>query len=270
MLVEGLRFFITGGSAGIGAGTARVVAREGGTVTICDVNDKPGEALAEELRASGAEALYVHCDVTDGQQVQSAMAASAETFGGIDVLHNNAGIHDSRLHEDPSLDNLTVEDFRKVMEVNLVAPWVCSKTALPYLRESSNASIINAGSVASFVGYATNLCYGATKGGIALLTKNLALHLAPDKIRANCYCPGAIKTEGAMIYAERVGMETFIRTQTAAHLIPRLGKTEDIGNLVCFLASEKASFINGVTYLIDGGALAWRGTIDQLGMEPEL
>ena len=155
-----------------------------------------------------------------------------------------------------------------MLEVDLIAPWACSKAALPYLRASENASIINAGSIASFVGYATNLCYGPAKGGIAMLTKNLALHLAPDRIRANCYCPGAFETEGAMIYAEGVGMETFIRTQTAAHLVPRLGKPHEIGNLVCFLASDKAAFINGVTFLIDGGALAWRGTIDQLGMEP--
>lgn len=268
MMVKDLKFFITGGSMGLGAGTARVVAEEGGIVTIADVKDDAGHALADEINAAGGRAIFVHCDVTDEAQVIAAMARSAEFWGGIDVLHNNAGIHDSRLHDDPSLDNLTVADFRKVLEVDLVAPWVCSKAALPYLRQSHNASIINAGSVASHVGYATNLCYGAAKGGIAMLTKNLALHLAPDRIRANCYCPGAFETEGAMIYAERVGMEAFIQTQTAAHLIPRLGKPEEIGYLVCFLASEKAAFINGVTYLIDGGSLAWRGTIDQLGMEP--
>jgi NAD(P)-dependent dehydrogenase (short-subunit alcohol dehydrogenase family) len=270
MMVKGLKFFITGGSAGLGAGTARVVAEEGGIVTIVDVDDAGGEALAAEIRAAGGDALYLHCDVTDEAQVIEAMRLSAEKWGGIDVLHNNAGIHDTRLMEDPSLDNLTADHFRQVLEIDLIAPWVCSKAALPYLRKSDNASIINAGSIASFVGYATNLCYGAAKGGIAMLTKNLALHLAPDRIRANCYCPGAFETEGAMIYAEGVGRETFIRTQTAAHLIPRLGKPEEIGQLVCFLASERARFINGVTWLIDGGALAWRGTIDQLGMEPML
>lgn len=270
MTVNGLRFFITGGAAGLGAGTARVVAREGGVVTICDVNDEPGRRLVEEINAAGGTALYVHCDVTQEREVIDAMRISAETQGSIDVLHNNAGIHDTRLHPEPTLDNLTADHFRRVLEVDLVAPWVCAKAALPYLRKSPNASIINAGSVASFAGYATNLCYGAAKGGIAMLTKNLALALAPDRIRVNCYCPGAFETEGAMIYAERVGKETFVKTQTAAHLVPRLGKPEEIGHLVCFLASEKAAFINGVTYLIDGGALAWRGTIDQLGMEPIL
>jgi NAD(P)-dependent dehydrogenase (short-subunit alcohol dehydrogenase family) len=268
MMVQGLKFFITGGAAGLGAGTARVAAKEGGIVTICDVDDSRGQRLANEITDFGGTALYLHCDVTDERQVVAAMKRSADTHGGIDVLHNNAGIHDTRLHAEPTLDNLTADHFRRILEVDLVAPWVCAKAALPYLRSSRNASIINAGSVASFVRYATNLCYGAAKGGIALLTKNLALALAPDRIRANCYCPGAFETEGAMIYAERVGKETFVRTQTAAHLIPRLGKPEEIGYLVCFLASEKAAFINGVCYLIDGGSLAWRGTIDQLGMEP--
>lgn len=269
MLVEGLKFFITGGASGIGAGTARVVAREGGIATICDVNDELGHEVVKSITAEGGKASYLHCDITDGDQVIDAMAKSAATYGGIDVLHNNAGVHDARLFPDPSLDALTANDFRVVLEVNLVAPWVCSKVALPYLRSSTNASIINSGSVASIVGYALGICYGASKGGIDMLTKNLAIHLAPDRIRVNCYCPGSVRTPLAETYIEQVGLETFIRTNTATNLVPRIGLPEDIGNLVCFLASEKASYINGVTYLIDGGALAWRGTLDQIGMEPD-
>lgn len=269
MLVRDLRFFITGGASGIGAGTAKVVARQGGIPTICDVNDELGEQVVADIKSEGYQALYLHCDITDGDQVAKAMAKSAKVFDGIDVLHNNAGVHDARLFPDPSLDALTADDFRKVLEVNLVAPWVSSKLALPYLRQSSNASIINSGSVASIVGYALGICYGASKGGIDLLTKNLAIALAPDRIRVNCYCPGAVRTPLAETYIEQVGLEAFVRSNTATNLVPRMGEPEDIGNLVCFLASEMSSYINGVTYVIDGGALAWRGTIDQIGMEPE-
>ena len=269
MSVENLRFFITGAAAGIGAGVARVVAREGGIVTITDVADEAGEKMAQEIRSAGGQALYLHCDVADHEQVARAITTSAETFGGLDVLHNNAGVHDTRLHVAPTLENLTADDFRRILEVNLIAPWVCTKAALPYLRASDNASVINTGSVATKVAYANGVCYGASKGGIASMTKHLALELAPDRIRVNCFCPGTIRTEAAMVYADQIGREAFVRTLASANLVPRIGEPEDIGHLVCFLASKKASFINGAVYLIDAGALAWRGTIDQLGMEPE-
>jgi NAD(P)-dependent dehydrogenase (short-subunit alcohol dehydrogenase family) len=269
VLVSGLRFFITGGASGIGAGTAKVVARHGGIPTICDVDDGLGGQVVDQIKADGGQALYLHCDITDGDEIAGAMAKSAEAFGGIDVLHNNAGVHDARLFPDSSLDALTADDFRKVLEVNLVGPWVCSKIALPYLRRSANASIINSGSVASIVGYPLGICYGASKGGIDLLTKNLAVALAPDRIRVNCYCPGAVRTPLAETYIEQIGLDAFVRMNTATNLVPRMGVPEDVGNLVCFLASDMSSYINGVTYVIDGGALAWRGTLDQIGMEPE-
>jgi NAD(P)-dependent dehydrogenase (short-subunit alcohol dehydrogenase family) len=102
-----------------------------------------------------------------------------------------------------------------------------------------------------------------------MLTKQLAVELAPDRIRVNCYCPGVIRTDAAMKYVEQIGEEAFMRTNTAANLVPRIGEPEDIGNLVCFLASERATFINGAIYLIDAGALAWRGTLDVLNMKPD-
>lgn len=269
MIVEGLRFFITGAAAGIGAGCARVAAREGAAVTIADMATEAGEALAAQIRSDGGQALFVPCDVADHEQLQQAITRSADTFGGLDVLVNNAGIFDNRVHPQPSIETMDASHFRRMLEVNLISHWVAAKYALPHLRRSRNASIINAGSVAAHVAYPGGTIYGATKGGVAQLTKHLAVELAPDRIRVNCYCPGVIRTEAAMLYVEQIGEEAFMRTNTAANLIPRIGDPEDIGNLVTFLASDRASFINGVVYLCDAGALAWRGTLDLIGMEPD-
>ncbi|WP_157220759.1 SDR family NAD(P)-dependent oxidoreductase [Flavisphingomonas formosensis] len=268
MLADGLRYFITGAGTGIGSGIARVAAREGAAVTIADLADEAGEALAEEIREQGGKALFVHCDVADYDQLKHCIDRSATEFGGLDVLVNNAGIFDNRVHPTPSLETMDPSHFRRMVEVNLIAQWMGAKFALPYLRASKNASIINAGSVAIFVAYPGGTIYGATKGGVAGLTKHLAVELAPDRIRVNCYCPGVTRTEAAALYIEQIGEEAFMRTNTAANLIPRIGEPEDLGNIVAFLASDRATFITGAIYLCDGGAMAWRGTMDLLGMQP--
>jgi NAD(P)-dependent dehydrogenase (short-subunit alcohol dehydrogenase family) len=151
MLVKGLRFFITGAATGIGSGCARVAAREGAAVTITDIADEAGEKLADEIRRTGGQALYTHCEVTDYDQLQRAIDASVAAFGGLDVLHNNAGIFDNRVHPTPSLETMDASHFRRILEVNLISQWMAAKFALPHLRKSSNASIINAGSVATHV-----------------------------------------------------------------------------------------------------------------------
>ena len=135
MGVSGLRFVITGSAVGIGAGTARLAASRGARVVVSDMNDVQGEALVKEIRAAGGEAIYRHCDVTDEVQVSGLMKTAAEAFGGIDILHNNAGIHESMLSTDLSLESMSRETFEKVMGVNVTGVWLCSKYALPYLRE---------------------------------------------------------------------------------------------------------------------------------------
>ena len=179
MSVQGLRFVITGGAVGIGAGTARLAASRGARVMISDLNDAAGEALAAEINDAGGEAVYRHCNVTDEVQVKALMAAANDAFGGIDVLHNNAGIHESMITEDLTLDTMSRETFEKVVGVNLTGVWLCAKYALPYLRDSENASIINAGSTSSLSGYPQCQAYGASKGAVMQLTKMLAVDLAP-------------------------------------------------------------------------------------------
>jgi NAD(P)-dependent dehydrogenase (short-subunit alcohol dehydrogenase family) len=268
MSVSGLNFVITGASNGIGAGTARLAAQRGARVVVSDVSDDPGEQLVAEINAAGGQAVYQHCDVTDEEQVQELMRFAAETYGGIDVLHNNAGVHESMLGSDLSLQDMTRATFERVLSINLLGPWLCSKYALPYLIESEHASIINAGSTSSFAGYPQCLAYGASKGGVVQLTKCLAVDLAVHKIRVNCYCPGSIHTQMVDDFlAAAPDPQAMLGTMTLSHLIPRMGQSGDVAELVCFLAGEESSFVNGVAWLIDGGSLAWRGTIDILGME---
>ncbi|MBM3676297.1 MAG: SDR family oxidoreductase [Actinobacteria bacterium] len=267
MGVEGLRFVITGAAAGIGAATARLAASRGASVMLSDLDDTKGEAVAAEIRATGGAAAFTHCDVTDEAQVAALMRATAETFGGIDVLHNNAGIHETAVSGDVDLESMSLATFRKVLEVNAVGPWLCAKHALPWLKESANASIVNAASTGSWVGYPNNVAYGTSKGGIHLQTKNLAVDLARYGIRVNCYSPTAIATEMTTQFVEsQPDPAAFEKALVSTSLIPRLGKPVEVAELVCFLAGPESAFVNGACIVIDGGSLAWRGTVDQLGL----
>lgn len=268
MGVEGLRFVITGGSVGIGAGTAKLAAARGARVVVSDMNDEPGELLVKEICAAGGQAVYQHCDVTDEGQVKALMDAAAAAYDGIDILHNNAGIHESMVATELSLETMSRDTFEKVMGVNVTGAWLCSKYALPYLRESECASIINAGSTSSLSGYPQCQAYGASKGAVMQLSKMLAVDLAPDGIRVNCYCPGSIHTQIVDNYlAAAPDPKAMLNTMTMTHLVPRMGKPVDVAELVCFLASPESAFVNGAVWTVDGGSLAWRGTLDVLGME---
>ena len=269
MGVEGLRFVITGAATGIGESTARVAAAKGASVMLADITDEVGEGVAASIRASGGKAAYAHCDVTSPSDVEALMQAGAEELGGIDVLHNNAGIHETGI-ADPSmcdLENMTIETFRKVLEVNAVGPWLCSKYALPYLKESDLPSIINAASVGSVSAYPLCIAYGTSKGGIRLQTQNLAVDLAKHGIRVNCYGPTAIATSMVTEFVKQADDPVaFEKSMTGKGLIPRLGLPEEVAELVCFLASPEAGFINGTYIPIDGGQLAWHGHIDELDL----
>tara|TARA_R110002072_G_scaffold136562_1_gene279050 strand:+ start:637 stop:1452 length:816 start_codon:yes stop_codon:yes gene_type:complete len=267
MQISGMNFVITGAGAGIGAGTAQVAAGHGARVMVSDTNDANGEAVVAAIRAAGGVAFYQHCDVSDEDQVQALMQAAAEQLGGIDVLHNNAGIHESMLGDGLTLDSMSRSTFDKVLAVNVLGPWQCSKYALPWLRKSTQASIINAGSTSSLTGYPNCVAYGSSKGAVMQMTKMLAVDLAADGIRVNCYCPGSIHTKMVDDFlAAAPDPAAMLNTMTLTHLIPRMGKPQDVAELVCFLASPAASFINGAVWVIDGGSLAWRGTLDILGM----
>jgi NAD(P)-dependent dehydrogenase (short-subunit alcohol dehydrogenase family) len=251
---------ITGAGGGIGRATAIEMATQGARVVVSDVNDERGRETTAEVTAAGGEALFVRCDIRAEDQVVQLMTSAAEHFGGIDVLHNNAGVHETDFTEHTTVDSLPTDIWNLVYEVNLRGTWFCTKYAAPYLRESTRGpAIVNAGSVCSSTGYPNAPVYCTTKGAIVQLTRVTAIDLAP--VRANCYLPGSIDTDMVRKYIDAAEDKLAIeRVITGSHLIRRLGRPDEIAKLVCFLASDDASFITGAAYDIDGGALAWRGS----------
>jgi NAD(P)-dependent dehydrogenase (short-subunit alcohol dehydrogenase family) len=274
MPLKDVTFVITGSARGIGAATAAMAASRGANVVVSDVVDDIGKATVARIVADGGRAIYAHCDVTSQSDVDALMAAAVAAFGGIDVLHNNAGIHETMISKDFTFESMSVETFDRVMNVNVRGAFICTKAALPYLKQSKHSpSVINAGSTASWVGYPYGLAYGTSKGAISLFTKNLAVALAPFGIRANCYCPASVDTD--MVKDVTAMLAASMPADEGAqggggpidtHLVHRIGEPDDVAELVCFLASRQSSFVNGVTWLIDGGVLAWRDSVASLGM----
>jgi NAD(P)-dependent dehydrogenase (short-subunit alcohol dehydrogenase family) len=252
---------VTGAGSGIGRATALEMAARGATVVVADVDDDGGEETAEAVVAAGATAHFIHCDVGDGTDVRELMDATARRHGRIDVLYNNAGIHEAGITADRTVDTLPEEVWDRVCRVNLRGTWLCTRYAAPHLRRAGGAAIVNAASDSALIAYPGEPCYGATKAAIVQLTRATALDLSPDGVRCNCYCASQISTPLlARVHGDDDGADL-----ARGLLVPRIGTPQEVAKLVCFLASDDASFLTGATYLIDGGALAWR---PELGTNP--
>ncbi|WP_404478615.1 SDR family NAD(P)-dependent oxidoreductase [Novosphingobium sp. BL-52-GroH] len=259
--LDGKVCVVTGAGSGMGRACAQEMATQGGRVVVTDVNEDAGRATTATIIEAGHDAAFFHCNLRDAQQIRELMDFAASRYGGIDVLHNNAAVHETDLTANTSIEELPDEVWDTVYEINLKALWLAIKYAVPYLKHSTcGAAIVNVASTGSFVSYPQAGAYCATKGGVLMLTKAAAVDLAKYNIRCNCYCPGAIDTPMVQKYYEAApDKDAIMSVLTGAHLIPRLGRPDEIAKLACFLASEDSSFINGSAYVIDGGTLAWRG-----------
>jgi NAD(P)-dependent dehydrogenase (short-subunit alcohol dehydrogenase family) len=259
--LEGRVCIVTGSGSGMGRASAQEMARRGGRVVVTDVSVDAGQHTVELINQESGEATFIRCDLRDKSQIQELMDGAARHYGGIDVLHNNAAVHETDLTDKTSIEELDEAVWDLVYEINLKAIWLTVKAAVPYLKASSSPSVINVASTGAFVAYPMAGCYCATKGGVLMLTKAMAVDLAKYDIRVNCYCPGAIDTPMMQKYLDAAeDKDAIMHVLTGAHLIPRLGKADEIAKLACFLASDESSFITGASYVIDGGTLAWRGT----------
>lgn len=259
--LDGKTCIVTGAGSGMGRACAIEMAAQGGRVMVTDVNADGAHETAAAIADAGGEAAVFLCNLRKAEEICALMDFTADRFGGVDVLHNNAAVHETDLTDRTSIEELPDDIWDMVYEINLKAIWLTTKYAAPYLKKSTlGPAIVNVASTGSYVSYPQAGAYCATKGGVLLLTKATAVDLAPYGIRCNCYCPGAIDTPMLQKYYEAApDKDAIMSVLTGAHLIPRLGKVEEIAKLACFLASNDSSFINGASYVIDGGTLAWRG-----------
>lgn len=244
---DGQVALVTGASAGIGRATALAFGAAGAAVVVADVNDTQGEATAAEIRDVGGRAIYVHADVADADQVAAMVAATVSEFGRLDHAFNNAGIEG----EPAPLADCPRENWDRTLAVNLTGVFSCLQAEIPALRESGGGSIVNCASIAGLNGFPGLAAYVASKHGVNGLTKAAALELAPEGIRVNSVCPGAIDTEMvARVAAEQPEM---IERTIAAHPLGRLGRPEEIASTVLWLCSDAAGFVTGQAIAVDGG-----------------
>ncbi|MEO6195798.1 MAG: glucose 1-dehydrogenase [Thermoanaerobaculia bacterium] len=251
MRLENKVAVITGAGSGIGRESALLFAREGARVVVADVNDDAGQAVVEELRAAGGEAVYVRADVSKGADAEGMVRAAEESFGRLDVLFNNAGISHAR-DDDAVATEEEVWDL--TMNINLKGVFLGCKYGIPALRRAGGGSIINTASFVALLGAATpQLAYTASKGGVLAMTRELAVIHAREGIRVNALCPGPLRTELLMKY-----LDTEEKRQRRLVHVPmgRFGEAREIAQAALFLASDESSFTTGATFLVDGGITA--------------
>lgn len=247
---------VTGGARGIGRATAERFAQEGASVAILDRDRNEAEAAAKRICAEGRRAIVLAVDVTDSCAVRNAVEQCVETFGRLDVLVSNAGIHFAR-----AIDQYSDEDIDRILSVNLKGTLYVIRAAVPRLRET-RGSIVAVSSMTGLVGQDRGAVYVATKGAIISLTKALALELGADGIRVNCVCPAGVDTPLMRDWAATLpDPEAVLRSQAAMHLTNRMATPEEIASAIAFLASPSAAFITGVALPIEGGStLGYRRT----------
>lgn len=240
---------VTGGAMGIGAATARALAEDGIRVAIWDRDGAAAEATAAALRGVGGEACARQLDVRDSAAVQRAVAELMERWGRLEILVNNAGIARTG-----SLLDSTEELWDETIAINLKAVWICSKYAVPAMRAGGGGgTIVNIGSTASLVGFANLSAYCASKGGVAQLTRALAVELAPE-IRVNCVCPGHTETPmGNGFVAAQADPEAFFREFVRTHPLGRQAQPGEIAAAIRFLVSPGAAFMTGAVIPVDAG-----------------
>lgn len=263
--LQGQVAIITGGSSGIGTGVSKALAMEGATVVVNHSSAKSvgrAQEVMNEIDAAGGKGIIYQCDVSKEEEVVKMFADVIQQFGTLDILVNNSGIQ-----QDANLVDMTLEQWNKVIAVNLTGQFLCAREAIKEFlkrgikpeRSVAAGKIICMSSVHEVIPWAGHANYAASKGGISMFMKTIAQEYAPKKIRINSIAPGAIKTE-----INREAWETPEAEQKLLKLIPygRVGVVEDIGKAAVWLASDDSDYVNGATMFIDGGMTLYPGFAD--------
>jgi NAD(P)-dependent dehydrogenase (short-subunit alcohol dehydrogenase family) len=247
--LQGRVAIITGVASGIGLATARRFASEGAAIAGIDVGQPPDEDWAE-IGANAPGATLHQADVRDEEAIRTAVAAAVERFGRIDVLVNAAGV----IGMGPA-HLLPVAEFERVVDINLKGSFIISKHVLPTMLEQQSGSIVLVASVEGIVGLTGQVAYNASKGGVVLMAKTMAIDYGAEGIRVNCVCPGGVDTPmTAMLHDE--AMHSFRDQLRGFHAFDRFSQPEEIAAAILFLASDEASFVTGSSLLVDGGFTA--------------
>ena len=246
--LEGKVAIITGAAAGIGREAALLFSAEGARVCVADVSAEQGERTAAECR----EAFFQPADVCDEASVRAMVETTVERYGGVDILYNNAGIMPA---DDASILDTGLDAWNRVIAVNATGVFLCCKHGIPRLLERGGGSVINVASFVALMGAATSqIAYTASKGAVLALSRELAVEFARRAVRVNALCPGPVETE-LLMYLFESDPAAFERRRV--HLpMGRLAQAAEIARAALFLASDESSYVNGATFLVDGGITA--------------
>ncbi len=252
-LVAGKVALVTGGASGIGRATALLFAREGAQVAVADRVVDGAEQTVAEINAAGGQALAIACDVTDEAQVAAMVQATVAAFGRLDCAFNNAGIGTAPVQAHGlKLGDLPLEAWNGLLAVNLTGVFLCLKHEVQAMRQSGGGAIVNTASIAGLVGLAGAGGYVASKHGVVGLTRTAAADHADDNIRVNAVCPGFIETPMTETTLARHGGRILLRVP-----MRRTGLPEEIAEAVVWMSSDRAGFVTGSCYTVDGGYTTW-------------
>jgi NAD(P)-dependent dehydrogenase (short-subunit alcohol dehydrogenase family) len=244
---------VTGAASGIGLSSATVLAEQGASVVMSDIDAAAAQDAAKQLRERGLHAIGIGADVSDEDQIKAMIAAAVDEFGGLDILHNNAAATQREvMFNDRTIEDIDAELFMTVLRVNVVGYALGAKHAIPRMLERGGGVIINTGSAGAHSAHLGRPMYESSKGAIPALTRNIATQYGKQGIRCVTVSPGRIVTP----VVHRSSTPEQIARRALHNLVPRAGEPEDMAYLVAFLASDEAGFITGIDIVADGGMLS--------------